>query len=191
MTTPEEVLAFWLDEIGPEGWYVGEKIDAEVRDRFLPAWQRAAEGGYSLWLTYPSGTLAYIILTDQLPRNMHRGEGTAFSTDGAARAAAKMAVTKDWDMQIDEPARQFFYMPLMHSENLADQDRCVRLMKVRMPKSGDDNLLHARAHREVIRDYGRFPFRNDALSRATTEAETAFLNNGGYMRIVQGLREAA
>lgn len=191
MTTPDEVLAFWLDEIGPKGWYAGEEIDATVRQRFQGAWTRATEGSYSLWLTYPSGTLAYIILTDQLPRNMHRGLGLAFSSDVLARAASKMAISKDWDMRIDEPARQFFYMPLMHSENLADQDRCVRLMKSRMPLGGADNLLHARAHREVIRNYGRFPFRNAALCRASTEAESGFLNGGGYMEIVRGLRQAA
>ena len=191
MTTPEEVLAFWLDEIGPQGWYVGEKIDETVRRRFLDAWTHAAEGGYSLWLTYPGGTLAYIILTDQLSRNMHRGREQAFATDIAARAAAKMAVARGWDLRIDEPARQFFYMPLMHSECLADQDRCVRLMKTRMTGTGAENLLHARAHREIIRRFGRFPFRNEALGRGSTAPESAFMDKGGYMQILRGLRAAA
>jgi uncharacterized protein (DUF924 family) len=191
MTTPEDVLAFWLDEVGPKGWYAGEEIDALVRDRFLDAWDRAAEGGCALWLTYPTGTLAYIVLTDQFPRNMHRGKALAFSTDSAARAAAKMAIGRDWDMRIDEPARQFFYMPLMHSENLCDQDRCVRLMKTRMPQTGAENLLHAKAHREIIRRFGRFPFRNAALGRSSGEEEQAFLDNGGYGRIVNDLRAAA
>ena len=155
MVGPEEILEFWLDEVGAKGWYAqDDALDTRIRDRFMTAWEGAGEGRYSLWLTYPSGVLAYIILTDQLPRNMFRGEAKAFSTDRAALAAAKSAIDKGWDMKIDEPARQFFYLPLMHSESLCDQDRCVRLLCQRMPETGAANLLHARAHREVIRKLG-------------------------------------
>ena len=76
------------------------------------------------------------------------------------------------------PGRQFFYLPLMHSENLVDQDRAVRLFCDRMPEA-ESNLLHARAHREVIREFGRFPFRNAALGRASTAEELAFLQQPG------------
>ena len=181
MSGPEDILAFWLDEIGPEGWYKqDEDLDTTIRDRFGAMWEGAMEGKYSLWLTYPSGVLAYVILTDQFPRNMFRGDGKSFASDRIALAAAKSAISKNWDMKIDEPARQFFYMPLMHSENLIDQDRCVRLMLTRMPETGAGNLLHAKVHREVIRRFGRFPYRNDALSRTTTGAEAAFVEQGGY-----------
>ena len=138
-----------------------------------------------MWLTYPSGTLAYIILTDQFSRNMFRDTGKAFASDKLARAAAKAAIAKGWDKRIDGMARQFFYMPLMHSECLSDQDRCVRLMKERMPDGGDANLVHARAHREVIRQFGRFPTRNKALSRAMTVPEAAFVDQGGYRRALE------
>ncbi len=191
MTTPDEVLAFWLDEVGPEGWYKGEEIDALVRERFLGAWNEVRQGRFGLWLTYPNGTLAYTILTDQLARNLHRGTALAFATDRQARAAAKAAIDRNWDLRIDEPARQFFYMPLMHSECSPDQDRCVRLLKTRMPKTGSGNLLHAKAHREIIRQFGRFPFRNDALSRRTKPVERDFIDNGGYGRIVHQLEALA
>lgn len=192
MTTPQEVLAFWLDEVGEKGWYIqDETLDTQIRDRFGPAWQQAAEGAYSLWLTYPSGALAYLILTDQFPRNMFRGQADAFATDDIARAAAKASIKKGWDMKIDEPARQFFYMPLMHSESLCDQDRCVRLMLERMPTSGPSNLLHARAHREVIRQFGRFPYRNEALSRSMTQSEQDYVTAGGYGQTVQALQKAS
>ena len=149
MVGPEDVLSFWLDEVGAKGWYAAsDALDEEIRTRFLRAWEEACEGKFSLWLTYPSGALAYIILMDQFPRNMFRGSGQSFASDRAALAAAKSAIERGWDMRIDEPARQFFYMPLMHSENLCDQDRCVRLMCERMPMGREDNLLHARAHRE-------------------------------------------
>jgi uncharacterized protein (DUF924 family) len=191
MITPEEVLGFWLDEIGPNGWYASsDALDQTIRDRFEAAWNGAMEGRHALWLTYPSGALAYIILLDQFPRNMFRNSGKAFASDKFARAAAKQSIGKGWDMKIDEPARQFFYMPLMHSENLSDQDRCVRLMADRMPQEGGSNLLHARAHREVIRTFGRFPYRNDALSRAFTPSERSYVDHGGYGSTVEALKKA-
>lgn len=192
MVTPEEILSFWLDEVGPEGWYAqDDALDDTIRDRFMAAWQGAMEGRYALWLTYPSGVLAYIILTDQFSRNMFRGDARSFASDHLAKAAAKQAIHRGWDLKIDAPARQFFYMPLMHSENLCDQDRCVRLMKERMPGCGDSNLLHARVHREIIRLFGRFPYRNEALSRRTTAAENTFVAEGGYGAILRGLQERA
>ena len=186
MANPEQILEFWLDETGPKGWYSGgEALDTAIRERFEDDYNRACEGALSLWLTYPSGTLAYIILTDQFSRSMFRETAKAFASDGLARAAAKAAISKGWDTRIDEPARQFFYMPLVHSECLSDQDRAVRLIKTRMPKDFGDNLLHAKAHREIIRKFGRFPTRNAALGRATPQAEAAFLNDGGYGAIVE------
>ncbi|WP_375691285.1 DUF924 family protein [Pseudooceanicola sp. LIPI14-2-Ac024] len=190
MVTPEEVLSFWLDEVGEKGWYQPwDGLDDEIRSRFETAWKVASEGSYGLWLTYPSGSLAYIILMDQFPRNMFRGEGRAFASDRAALSAAKVAVERKWDMRIDPPARQFFYLPMMHSECLSDQERCVRLMKERMPEA-ENNLLHAKAHREVIRQFGRFPYRNEALNRQTTAPEGAYLESGGYGETVRELQAA-
>ena len=188
MVRVEDVLEFWLDKTGPDGWYaIDPKLDQEIRDRFMAAWQAACDGSYSMWLTYPSGALAYIILMDQFPRNMFRGEAQAFSSDPIALAAAKVAINQGWDLKIDEPARQFFYLPLMHSENLCDQERCVRLMAERMPQ-GASNLLHAKAHRQVIREFGRFPYRNDALDRRSTAHERDFIDQGGYGQAVQKLQ---
>lgn len=192
MTGPEEVLSFWLDEVGPDGWYrQDEALDAEISRRFGATLKGAAEGRFSLWLTYPSGALAYIIVTDQLSRNIHRGKAEAFATDRAALTAAKSAIAKGWDLRIDEPARVFFYMPLEHSENLCDQDRCVRLMHERLPQHGATYLLHARAHRAVIRTFGRFPARNTALSRQTTPAEHDYLVRNGYGELLRDLDQAA
>ena len=191
MVTPEEVLSFWLDEVGPSGWYkVEDSLDQEIRDRFEEGWNGAMQGRHALWLTYPSGTLAYVVLLDQFPRNMFRGTGQAFASDRFALAAAKQAIGKSWDMKIDEPARQFFYLPLMHSENLGDQDRCVRLMHERMPQEGVSNLLHARAHREVIRKFGRFPYRNAALGRHSSATEMDYVSGGGYGSTVEELKRA-
>lgn len=191
MQKPEEVLRYWLDEIGPEGWYsASAALDAEIRSKFLSSWEGAMDGACGLWLTYPVGTLAYIVLTDQFPRNMFRDTEQAFASDRHARAACKVAVTRDWDQRISEPARQFFYLPLMHSENLVDQDRCVRLVAARMARDQSDNLLHAQAHRDVIRQFGRFPFRNLALGRVSTPAEQTWLAAGAYGSALRALRDA-
>ncbi|MGH1576985.1 DUF924 family protein [Planktotalea sp.] len=192
MAAPDDVLSFWLDEKQPSDWYkADESLDQEIRDRFGATWQEAMEGKFGLWLTYPSGALAYIILMDQFPRNMFRDTGKAFASDKAALAAAKVAIDRNWDMRIDEPARQFFYMPLMHSESLCDQERCIRLMKERMPESGDSHLLHAKAHREVIRKFGRFPYRNEALERRFTKTEQDYVQAGGYGSTVRDLQSVS
>jgi uncharacterized protein (DUF924 family) len=188
MTNSEDVLAFWLAEIGPEGWYMGgEALDQQIRDRFQDVYDRLVSGALSLWLTYPSGALAYIIVADQFSRNMYRDQGQAFATDAIAKAAAKAAISKGWDLRIDGEARQFFYMPLTHSECQVDQDRAVRLFATNMP-GHVTTLLHAQAHREVIRRFGRFPTRNAALGRNSTVAETAYLAAGGYGAIVEQLK---
>lgn len=192
MANPEEILAFWLDEIGPKGWYVAsDELDQTIRDRYEDDYKRMVSGSLSLWLTYATGTLAYIILADQFSRNMYRDTAQAFATDKIAKAAAKAAINKGWDKRIDGPARQFFYMPLVHSECLEDQDRAMRLFMTRMPETGAPNLLHAKAHREVIRMFGRFPTRNTALSRDSSDAEQAYLDNGGYGAIVKSFQETA
>ena len=179
--TPEKVLSFWLDETDPQQWYNSPKsLDNAILQEFYPTWVSIMDGKFGMWLTYPSGSLAYILVLDQFSRNMFRGSSKAFSSDLVALAAAKQAIKHKFDLAIDEPGRQFFYLPLMHSESLQDQERCIRLMHERMPLEGMNNLLHARAHREVIRKFGRFPTRNEALSRKNTVNEADYMKNGGY-----------
>jgi uncharacterized protein (DUF924 family) len=188
MSDPIEVLDYWLGAVGPAGWYAGgDDLDGEITAIFAPIWQAAQEGSLEHWAEGAAGTLAYLIVCDQFPRNMHRGSALAFATDARARAAARRAITAGWDMESPEPERQFFYMPLEHSEDLADQDLAVDLMQTRMP-SHPDLWLHARAHREVIRRFGRFPFRNVALGRTSTADEQVFLESGGYMSMVRALQ---
>ncbi len=175
----EEILEFWLGEVGPERWYGGgEALDAECRRRFLATWERARTGAFDGWICAPRPALALVVLLDQLPRNMFRDDPRAFATDAMARAAAKRAIARGFDQRIPEPERQFFYLPLEHSESVSDQARAVRLFVLRFPDK--EYLVHARAHRAVIRRFGRFPYRNAALGRRSTPAEAAFLAAGGY-----------
>lgn len=188
MADPVEVLDFWLGEVGPDGWYTGgEVIDAQCRDRFADLWQAAHDGGLEHWVEGAVGTLAYLIVTDQFPRNIHRDSPLAFATDDRALAAARKAVVAGWDMAAPEPERQFFYMPFEHSEDPTDQALAVDYLTHRL-SSDPDMALHARAHQQVISRFGRFPTRNAALGRATTSDEQAYLDAGGYGSLVQSLK---
>jgi uncharacterized protein (DUF924 family) len=185
---PETVTQFWLEEVGGARWYAEDAaLDAEIRRRFEPAWEMARAGGLEHWRCNGARAFAFVVLTDQFPRNMFRGTERTFATDGHARAMAKQAIARGWDLETPEPERQFFYLPLVHSEGAEDQERAVRLILTRMPRTGAGNLLHARAHREVIRRFGRFPSRNAALGRRTSAAEAEFLAEGGYGAIVRAL----
>lgn len=188
MHNAQELLTFWIDEVGPKGWYVGgDALDQTITDRYLALWQEAQKESHLGWTCTPDGMLALLILLDQFPRNMFRHDPRAFASDRLALQIAKKALDMGWDLRHPEPQRQFFYMPLMHSECLGDQERCIRLMLTRMPDTGANNLLHARAHREVIRRFGRFPYRNDDLGRATRPDEAVFLDGGGYRGVVEEL----
>ena len=188
MADPVEVLDFWLHEIGPDGWYAGgEAIDTVCRDRFGDLWQAAHDDGLEHWVEGTVGTLAYLIVTDQFPRNIHRDSPLAFATDARALAAARKAVAAGWDMAAPEPERQFFYMPFEHSEDSADQVLAVQYLTERLSLD-PDKALHARAHAEVIARFGRFPTRNAALGRATTPGEQAYLDAGGYGALVKSLK---
>jgi uncharacterized protein (DUF924 family) len=190
MADPVEVLDFWLGEVGPDGWYKGgAELDALCRDRFGELWQAAHDGGLEHWVDGTAPTLAYLIVTDQLSRNLFRDDPRAFACDARALAAAKVAVESGWDMDAPEPERQFFYMPFEHSEVPADQAMAIHLMDTRLT-SDPDMALHARAHAEVIRRFGRFPTRNAALGRVNTPEEQTYLDEGGYMAVVKALKSA-
>lgn len=178
----EEVLRFWLDEVGPERWYQPDpELDARIRERFEGLWRRAAEGRLEQWLSEARSALALVIVLDQFPRNMFRGTAEAYRSDRRALRAANEALRRRFDKAIPEPERQFFYLPLMHAEDLPFQERCVRLIMLGLPETGAEQLDHARRHREVIRRFGRFPSRNLALGRRDTEAERRYRESGGYM----------
>jgi uncharacterized protein (DUF924 family) len=192
MDKAQKIIQFWINDVGPKGWYQGTPdLDQMIQDRFMDDWELAKAGKYDSWGCCPEKSLALIILLDQFPRNMFRGDPRSFATDAKARAVASHAIEHGYDKNIQAPQRQFFYLPFMHSECLPHQERCVRLIKNRMPEGGKGHLLHARVHREVIRMFGRFPYRNETLGRVTTPAEQTFINDGGYQQITQRLQAAA
>lgn len=181
--TPAEINRFWIEEVGPKGWYErSDALDQQIRDRFRAAWDDAAVLAPA-WAGDPEGALAALILTDQFPRNMFRDDPRAFATDDLARRLADEAIAAGFDLRIDPPARQFFYLPFEHSENLEDQDRAVELFAEFMP---GENLRHAQIHRDTIARFGRFPWRNAALGRSPTPAESRVMEGGAYGALVSG-----
>jgi uncharacterized protein (DUF924 family) len=175
--TPARVIAFWT-EAGPKRWYVrDDAFDAEIRQHFLAAYEAAASGQLAAWEETAEGALALIIVLDQFARNMFRGSRRAFDTDPLALDAARRALQRGFDRDIEPPLRQFFYLPFMHSEAMADQERCVSLFET----YGDaNNLKFAIIHADIIRRFGRFPHRNPVLGRTTTKDEQDFLDSGGF-----------
>jgi uncharacterized protein (DUF924 family) len=175
--TPKDVVSFWSDEVGEARWFLSDpRLDAEIAIRFGEAYAEAREGQLGEWEETPEGALALVILLDQFPRNMFRGGAKAFATDAQARAIADRAMVHGFDLQVAQNLRAFFYLPLMHSEHMPDQERCVTLVTERL---GQDSRQYpyALAHRDVIAKFGRFPGRNAALGRVSRAAEVEFLNS--------------
>lgn len=177
LPAPAEVVAFWLG-LGAARWFVKDSsVDDEIRARFGGAYEAAAAGRLATWEETAEGALALLLVVDQFSRNIFRGSPQAFAADPVARAVADRAVARGFDCTFENPVRRFFYLPLMHSEDLADQDRCVALCRA----AGDDEgVHHAEVHADIIRQFGRFPHRNVLLGRATTPEEQAFLDGGGF-----------
>ncbi|THD56379.1 MAG: DUF924 domain-containing protein [Bradyrhizobium sp.] len=174
---PGEILGFWR-QVGRERWYKRDAaFDARVRSRFLALWQKAAAGELSSWEASDEGALALVIVLDQFPRNMFRGDIRTYSSDALAREVARRAIDRGADLRVDAGLLEFLYMPFMHSEQLADQLRCIDLFR----NAGNaENLKYAEEHADIIRRFGRFPHRNRLLERRTTPEEQAFLDQGGF-----------
>ena len=174
---PSDILAFWR-EAGPARWYErDDAFDAELRRRFLALWQKASAGELSSWEASDEGALALVIVLDQFPRNMFRGDARTYASDAPAREVAHRAIERGVDARIDPELRQFLYLPFNHSEHLADQLRCIELTRA---AGNAENLKWAEHHADIIRRFGRFPHRNRLLGRTTTPEEQAFLDEGGF-----------
>lgn len=166
-----EVVAFWI-EAGPQKWFSrDDAFDAQVRDRYRVLHDAAAQGALSDWERDPQSALALLLLLDQFPRNMFRGETRAFATDPMAREFAARAVEKGFDRAYAPELRAFFYLPFMHSERLEDQERCVALCQ----PLAEETVRFAEIHRDIIARFGRFPHRNAIFGRETTDEEARYL----------------
>jgi uncharacterized protein (DUF924 family) len=174
---PADVLTFWRTA-GPAKWFTkSTAFDEAIRLRFEPVHHAAARGRYAAWEQTAEGALALILLFDQFPRNLYRGSAHAFATDPLARSIARLSLEAGYHLEVEEALKPFYFLPFVHSEDLADQDRSVALYEA----AGDANgLKWAHIHRDIIVRFGRFPHRNASLGRVTTPEEQAFLDEGGF-----------
>ncbi|MDX3925244.1 MAG: DUF924 family protein [Shinella sp.] len=174
---PDEVVGYWCETLTSDDWWnVSPDLDDRVRRDFAATHLALSRGVPDAWRASPEARLAAIIVLDQFPRNMYRGSPLAFATDWIARREARLALDAGADAGVAYDRRHFFYMPFEHSEDMADQDRSVMLFEA----LGDENYLdYAERHRDVIREYGRFPHRNAILGRESTAAELAYLAEPG------------
>ncbi|MBI3145909.1 MAG: DUF924 domain-containing protein [Pseudogulbenkiania sp.] len=184
----EQLLTFWFGGVSDaelnrprREWFAkSDAFDREIAARFGPLWLAARTGRLRPTSDTPLAWLAWMILTDQLPRNLHRGRAEAFASDALALTAARHVVSTGLDQALPPVARGFVYLPFEHSEELADQDEAVRLFATLTAYPGQDGVLdYACRHRAVIERFGRFPHRNAALGRESTAEEAAFLKEPG------------
>lgn len=174
MNWPSDILHFWFEELAPKDWWTkSDALDNRIKERFFELWEEQKSRVADDFLGSAETALAAVILFDQFPRNMFRGEADAFSTDHLALQIADKAVAMELDQQLDEDQRAFLYMPFMHSEDLQDQNKCVTLFT----RLGS-NERHANAHRDVIAKFGRFPHRNPVLGRTMRPGEQEAIDDG-------------
>jgi uncharacterized protein (DUF924 family) len=169
----EDILSFWFEELSEEDWFTRKDVtDDMIRTRYEPLYRRIRADIPAVAYNDPRAALAAVIALDQFPRNMFRGRAEAFATDNLAVDVARRALAKKLDEKLSEAEKQFLYMPFMHSEILADQERSVMLFR---SQDGGKNEKYAVDHRDIVARFGRFPHRNKALGRETTAAEGVFL----------------
>lgn len=187
MSDPRAILDFWFSPRAEPLWFEKDRaFDEEIRQRFGTAVHEAQMGGFEAWAESPTGSLALLILLDQMSRNIYRGEAKAFLGDARARAVAEKAMARGFDRSFSFRQRRFFYLPFEHAEDMSNQDRAVDLFtRLRDETAGPERdeaevqLDYAHRHRDIIRRFGRYPHRNEALGRESTEDELAFLKIPG------------
>ncbi len=177
MNESTSVLEFWLNA-RPKTWFSkSDEFDASIKQQFGALHEKAAANELSNWESEPESALALILILDQFSRNLFRNDARAFAQDALGLNIAKNSISQNFDASVDPSLKQFFYMPLMHSESILDQRHCVRLFHAaNMP----DNLKYAILHRDIIERFGQFPHRNSVLGRPTSPAERSFLDGGGF-----------
>lgn len=194
--SPRDVLDFWLGQHDPTSfaddqwtsrwWKKDPALDEEIRGRFASTYEAIVTGKLDTWLDQPLDRVAYIIVLDQFARNMFRDTAKMYTADPMAVAAALQGIDGDAHRELTGDTRIFLYMPLMHAEDLALQDRCVALFEAFAAACPDQarprvasNHKYAILHRDIVKRFGRFPHRNALLGRTSTPEELEFLTQPG------------
>lgn len=176
LNDPEDILNFWFYEIGPSRWFADDPaLDATIRERYLAAHERASLDGLREWEETPEGALCLMLLLDTFPRRMFRGTAKAYATDDAALDLARQSIIKHFDDRIDKNFKLFFYLPFSHSENIGDQRLATFYIRERTKEPAWVDEADRRF--SIIQQFGRFPHRNAALGRESTDEEKRFLES--------------
>lgn len=177
MISYEQIIKFWFDDIKPEQrWKKDDVFDNMISDRFKDIHSKASKGELKLWRKDPSGSLAEIIILDQFSRNIFRDKPESFASDKLAIEAAKEAIGKGFDNDLNIDQLGFLYMPFMHSESLSDHEQAMKLFK----KKGLESMYEYECkHKKIIDRFGRYPHRNQILGRESTSEEIEFLKTPG------------
>lgn len=196
MNEAEDVLGFWFGRLDVDGqaasakrklwWKKDSAFDHEIKDRFLATYEAIVAGERRDWEEHARSCLALVVVLDQFSRNMFRGTAQMYAADGQCVRVVQSGLERGFDQMLRTDERIFFYMPLMHAEDLAHQERCIELFRAlhdQCPAAAKDGLAknvdYAIKHRDIVRDWGRFPHRNGILGRASTPEELAFLEQPG------------
>jgi uncharacterized protein (DUF924 family) len=172
---PKDVINFWFaDEVSKKWFNSTPEFDAEIKQRFESVWQDARQNRLSDWENTAEGALALVIVLDQFPLNMFRGQPQSFATEAMSRQVSQRAIEQGFDKQLQDKQRAFMYLPFMHSESPEDQTTSVRLFK----EAGlNDNLHWAKHHQDIVARFGRFPHRNAILGRESSVEELQWLDS--------------
>lgn len=172
---PDSIIQFWYsDEVRPLWFNSTDKFDQELHNNYISLYEAAYSGQLRHWEDSANGTLALIIILDQFPLNIFRGQARAFEAENEAQRLVHIAIQKNYHKDLAKEKLIFLFMPLMHSEKLSDQDLAVQLYG---DAGLDENAKYANHHRDIVAKFGRFPHRNQILGRESTQAEQDYLNS--------------
>ena len=164
MSSPEDILNYWFTDVGRDKWFEHEEaLDSQIRERFLPEYEKAFRGEYKKWEETPEGMLALLLLLDEFPRHMFRNTARAYETGELAVELAREGIIKHFDDRIDKQYKLLFYLPFLNSENISDQR--LALFYIRERVKDTEWLERAEKNHEIVQRYGRFPGRDAILGR--------------------------
>ena len=172
---PQKIIDFWFADDVRKLWFNSTaEFDRSLRERFEDILKQADQGELDHWMESAAGCLALVIILDQFPLNMFRGNAQSFATEARSREVARVAIENGFDKALAAEQQAFLYMPFMHSEDIADQELALELFA---QPGMESNLRFARHHHALVETYGRFPHRNAVLGRTSTAAEIEYLNS--------------
>lgn len=171
----QALVDFWFSEQASKHWFNSTRqFDQQLSADYGAYWRQAKQGELDQWGETAIGSLALVILLDQIPLNIFRGKPDSFSTEAQSIVVARVAIDRGFDTEVTIRQKSFLYMPFMHSENLQDQALALELFD---QPGLESNLRFSKHHYDIIERFGRFPHRNDILERASSQAEIQYLNS--------------